>query len=325
MLSKVSSAIAISLVSLNVLALPVLSESEDGSGLLATIYPDHENPNKFYFFPNQGGLEKDSSGVPRFGMGYGRPAEGSTTGGYFTGIFRLSVGHDLQKAVENYKNNGKQISVIPVQESHLYFMEDKEGNRVLTDLFKEISLPPFSGRAEDSIGISASLTPMGGMMLGTMLINGATGADLNYCYEVKGVTPIFHAKINLNYNKVYTHFLAQARGGRLWWKWSVRTEIEKLVENGEIKIEINGGTANQYDYIMALADRMISKFMVPILENRRGTPTGRFGFSYTQIVEDRNLSFELKQREIVSREYCVGLGLGELKAFPWLITKIDSL
>ena len=75
---------------------------------------------------------------------------------------------------------------------------------------------------------------------------------------------------------------------------------------------------------MALADRMVTKFMDPILDNRRNTTSGRFGVSFTKIIEDRDMSFDLKQRELISREYCVSLGLGELKAFPWLITKIEK-
>lgn len=323
MWSKVSGVIAMSLLSFNAMALPILTESSDGTGLLATIYPDHENPSKFYYFPNTGALERDADGVPRFGMRYWNPIEGSTTGGYFTGIFRLNTTSDLQKAIDNYKQAGKQVSVLPVQKSQAFFMEDKEGNRVLNDLFKEVSVSEHAGRAEDSIGISSSLTQTGGVVLGSLLSSGASGAELKYCYEIKGVSPVFHANIQLNYNKVYKHFVAQARGGRLWWKWSVRSEVEKLVENGNIRIEINGGTANQYDYIMALADRMITKFMVPILENRRNNPTGRFGVSQTVIIEDRELTFDLKQRELIDRDYCVALGLDSLKAFPWLIEKVE--
>lgn len=203
-------------------------------------------------------------------------------------------------------------------------MEDREGNRLLTDLYKEISMPPFSGRAEDSIGISASLTQSGALMLAGILRNGGNGADLKYCYEIMGVSPIFHARIELNYNKVYTHFKAQASGGRWWWKWNVRTEIQKLVESGDIKIQINGGTANQYDYIMALADRMVEKFMVPQTDNRQAQTSGRYSVSFSKTIEDRDLTFDLKQREIIRREYCVSLGLDELKEFPWLITNVDK-
>ena len=74
---------------------------------------------------------------------------------------------------------------------------------------------------------------------------------------------------------------------------------------------------------MALADRMVEKFMEPKLENRRGRTSGRFGVSYTRIVEDREETFELKQRELITRNYCVSLGLGELKAYPWLITNAN--
>ena len=323
--NKLSSiALALALTSLNAVALPILTESEDGTGLLATIYPDHENTNKVYFFPNSGGLEKTDAGVPRFGMSYWTPEAGDTTAGYFSGIFHLGVSGDLKAAVDNLKKAGKQVAVIPVQESHLYFMQDREGGRLMTDLYKEISMAPFSGRAEDSIGISASLTKSGALMLSSILSAGGNGADLNYCYEIKGLSPLFHASIQLNYKKVYTHFLAQASGGRWFWKWQIRTEIEKLVEDGDIKIEINGGTANQYDYIMALVDRMVTKFMVPILDNRKGQTSGRFSVSLTVIEEDRELSFDLKQRELISREYCVALGLDQLKEFPWLITKTEN-
>jgi hypothetical protein len=324
MWNKLSGVLAVALISLNAMALPILTESADGTGLLATIYPDHENTNKVYFFPNTGGLEKSEAGVPRFGMSYWSTDDANASAGYFSGIFHLGMSGDLKQAVENHKQAGMKVAVIPVQESHIYFMEDRAGGRLMTDLYKEISLPPFGGRAEDSIGISASLTKSGAKMLSSILRNGGTGADLKYCYQITGLSPIFHAKIQLNYNKVYTHFLAQAKGGRWWWKWSVRTEIEKLVENGDIKIEINGGKANQYDYIMALTDRMVTKFMDPILDNRPGTTSGRFGVSFTKIIEDRELTFELKQRELINREFCVSLGLGELKEFPWLITNADN-
>lgn len=317
-------ALVLTFLSLNTFALPILTESEDGTGLLATIYPDHEVASKVYFFPNSGGLEKTASGVPRFGMSYWTPEAGETTAGYFSAIFRLGLSEDLKKAVEDHKKAGKQVAVMPVQESHIYFMQDKEGGRLMTDLYKEISMTPFSGRAEDSIGISASLTKSGARMLSSILKSGGNGADLNYCYEIKGLSPVFHANIQLNYHKIFTHFIAQASGGNLYWKWKIRTEIQKLVENGEIKIQINGGTANQYDYIMALVDRMVSKFMVPILDNRKGQVSGRYGMNLSVTMEDRELSFDLKQRELISREYCVALGLDQLKEFPWLITKADS-
>ncbi len=313
----------VNLFSLSAFSLPILTESSDGHGLLATIYPDHENPKKFYFFPNTGSLEKDESGYPKFGMSYWIPDANETIGGYFSGIFRLGVSHDLSQSIELHKKSGHFVAVMPVQESHLYFMENREGQRIMTDLYKEISVPPFSGRAEDSIGISASLTRSGSRMLSSILRNGGNGADLNYCYEIKGVSPIFDAKIRLNYHKVFTHFIAKADGGILWWKWSIRSEMQKLVESGDIQIEVNGGNANQYDYIMALADRMILKFMTPILDNRQGSTSGRFSLNYNSTTEDRETSFELKQREIISREYCVALGIGELKEFPWLIVKVD--
>lgn len=308
-------------ISLNANALPILAESEDGQGLLATIYPDHENSKKFYFFPNAGGLEQNENGEPRFGMTHWTPSSENATAGYFSGIFRLRLTENLKSAVEGLVKEGKQLAVVPVQKSYLSFMKNEKNEAIMTDIFKEVSMPPFSGRAEDSMGISGTLTRDGAQVMSAILGAGGNAADLHYCYEIRGLSPLFHANIQLNYHKVYTHFLAQSSGGRWWWKWSIRTEVEKLIESGDIRIHINGGNANQYDYIMALADRMIAKFMEAKLENRRGTTSGRFGISYTQIIEDRDISFDLKQRELIDREFCVSLGMDELKNYPWLITK----
>ncbi len=313
-----------SLLTFNAYALPILSESEDGTGLLATIYPDHSDGNKFYFFPNTGGLEKDSKGQPRFGMSYWTPATPEATAGYFSGIFRLGLSGDLQQSVQNHIKAGKKMAVMPVQESHLYFMEDKSGQRVMSDLYKEISLAPWSGRAEDSIGVSASLTPVGAKAFAGILSSGGNAADLSYCYEVKGLSPLFHATIDLNYHKLYRHFVAQASGGRWWWKWSVRKEVQKLVESGDILITINGGTANQYDYIMSLVDRFVERWMKPQLDNRQAHTSGKYSISEAITEEDHDLHFSLTQRELVSREFCVALGLGELKEFPWLIVNSDK-
>lgn len=316
--------LTLSLMTLNAYALPILSESEDGTGLLATVYPDHSNKNKFYYFPNTGSLEKDLNGQPRFGMSYWTPATPDASAGYLSGIFRLGVSGDLQQSVQNHLKAGKEMAVLPVQESHLYFMEDKSGQRVMSDIYKEISFAPYSGRAEDSIGLSASLSMVGAKAISGILAGGGNAADLNYCYQVKGLSPLFHATIDLNYHRLYRHFVARASGGRWWWKWSVRKEVQKLIESGDIVITINGGTANQYDYIMTLVDRFVERWMKPQLDNRQANTSGKFSVAEAITEEDHRLSFSLTQRELISREFCVALGLGELKEFPWLITNSDK-
>ncbi len=317
--------LALSLMTLNAYALPILSESEDGTGLLATIYPDHSDSNKFYFFPNTGSLEKGSNGEPRFGMSYWTAATPDATAGYFSGIFRLGLSGDLQQSVQNHVKAGKKMAVLPVQESHIFFMEDKDsGERVMTDLYKEVSLPPWSGHAGDSIGISGSLTPMGAKAISGILSSGGNAADLSYCYKITGLSPVFNATIDLDYYKLYKHFVARASGGKWWWKWSVRKEVQKLVETGDIVITINGGTANQYDYIMTLVDRFVERWMKPQLDNRQANTSGKFSIAEARTEEIHKFSFNLTQRERIDRDFCVALGMGELKEFPWLIVNSDK-
>lgn len=304
-------------------ALPILSESEDGMGRLATILPDHEDKKTRYFFPNMGGPQMNSAGEPRFAMSYWDANGNVDGGGFMSGIFGLAVGGELKDAIKENREKGFKVSVIPVQRSYIRFMQNAEGERVMEDIFKEVDIPPFSGRPEDSIGISASLTGHGGKAIAQQLLATGYAAKLDYCYVVKGVSPVFDAKITMNYKKVYTHFAMQASGGRWWYKWSIRKEVEKLIESRDIKIEINGGDATKYDYMMALADRMVTRFMVPVLENRRVPASGKYGISHTTIIEDREETFQVKQREIIDREYCVALGMDEIKRFPWLVVKVQ--
>ncbi len=322
-MKQIFGALGLCLLTVPAFALPILTASKDSAGRLATLVPDHEDPKQVYFFPNRGALELREDGTPRFALSYWTAPMTDAVGGFMTGIFNLHKSKELQQAIDASLQQKNRVSVLPVQKSFIRFAQNEEGERVFREIFHEIDLPPYSGRAEDSIGLSASLTPVGGKIMAMQILGAGMASEMEYCYTVKGVSPIFHAKISLNYNKIYSHFVAQASGGRWWWKWNIRTEIEKLIETEDIKIEINGGTAKQYDYIMALVDRMTERFFKPQLENRRVSTSGRFGVAYGRNEEDRTSTFELKHREIIDRDYCVSLGLDDIKRFPWLIVNVQ--
>jgi len=304
-------------------ALPILTESEDNYARLATILPDHEDKKKRYFFPNRGGLEMSDSAVPRFALTYWDATPGEEIGGLMTAIMNLRIGGDLQASINQSLKEGYKTTILPAQKSYLRFMEDKEGTRVIDGIFHEADIGEFSGRPEDSFGVTASLTPRGGGVLATQVLNAGMGAKMEYCYEIKGVSPVFHGKITMNYKKVYEHFVARASGGRLWWKWSIKREIEELVEKEAIRIEINGGDAKQIDYIAAVADRMAVKFFEPRTENRKISASGKYGLAKITIREDRESVFEMKQREIIDREYCLAVAMDDIKKFPWLVNKVQ--
>lgn len=78
------------------------------------------------------------------------------------------------------------------------------------------------------------------------------------------------------------------------------------------------------EYVMALVDRMVAKFFEPQLENRRNSADGRIGISYTKIVEYRRQTFSLTQRELITRDYCVGMEMGQLKSYLQLIVNADD-
>ena len=266
----------------------------------------------------------NADGVPRFAMSYWATNGAELGGGYMTGVFNLSKNQELTDSINANMARGYKMSVLPVTKSFLSFMQNEDGERVLKHIFDEVAIAPYAGRAEDSFSLSASLSPIGGKMIAQQLLNSGMAGELKYCYEVTGVTPVFHAKIRMDFDKVYTHFVASSRGRWGWFKWNVRHEVEKLVSSKNIEITINGGDATQNDYIMEITERLMKDFFVEQTQNRRAGSSGRtFSVSYIRIEEHRELKYELKQRKIVDREYCIGLGMDGIKQFPWLVTHVQ--
>lgn len=318
-------ALCVAAVSLPTLASPILTESANGYGLLATVYPDHADKKKVYFFPNRGVVERDRNNEPVFGMvHWGTKTPDPTDGGGLLNVnFNLALGGDLPTVLEKYQEQKFQTVVMPVQSSELVFME-RDGVQQMSNIYEGVSLPPYSGRAEDSIALSTSLSEVGAKALKKLLTGSNNALTANYCYQVHGVSPIFDAKIKLNFKKVYEHFVSQASFRKWWIKVNIRTEIQKLVERESIKIEINGGTANQYDYIMALVDRMITRFFIPKTQNAKAKPSGSFSVAYARTEEDREHTYHLTQREYITRDFCIGIPLSEIKNYPHLVVDADQ-
>jgi hypothetical protein len=89
---RLAAALGAVLFSTSAYALPLLSENAaQNQGSALTLYPDSNNPNLFYFFPNSSKFAVDTaSGLPAFGFTYwGLEPAADDAGGYMT----CSSGH----------------------------------------------------------------------------------------------------------------------------------------------------------------------------------------------------------------------------------------
>jgi hypothetical protein len=120
-------------LSVNASALPVLRETVGNvSDGYVTIYPDHRDPNLFYFLPNQMEFAVDrSTGLPSFSLStYAiEQADLSKSYGYMTFVFRPALSEDAKNQIKAFqsKNPNARIAPLPVGESYLTVGESLSG------------------------------------------------------------------------------------------------------------------------------------------------------------------------------------------------------
>ena len=327
-----SSAVAVAIfgTATSALALPVLRETRsDYSGHLATIYPDHHDPNLFYFMPDSSAFAKNTDGSPVATLihwGLSTKADLTDGGGMLNFVLKAAMTPELDAEIKAFQGKypSARVTVIPLGASFIAIGNSKTGapeswNKLITTA----DIPPYAGVAETEVGVNMLLTEIGAKVFKAS-IEKNPDYNIQLCYKVDGVTPFMQAIIELDYNKVYQHFQGSVSGGYLWWQATIATEVEKLYKNGDIKITIVGGDAKTEDIIMEIARDLMKTWFVESLSNQPGTgaPAGlapgrfiSFSFNSTYKEERSHVRFELKRSVLLTDDRCVNLSLKGLS--PW--------
>lgn len=307
-------------------ALPILAENaaQNYNGLI-TLYPDHEDSNKFYFMPNSSTFARSqTSQLPLFGLVYwglnSCPA-GTEAGGYMNFGMKLTMNPEQKQAIDEFLKSGRSIAVLPVQAATVGLSTTKEGSAPMGMIFEELNFSKYAGRAEDEVGVNAILTGIGAKVFRAGIDNPAL-FKVDYCYKVTGLGPNFSAKVEIDMNRVYTHFKATASGGNWWARVKISTEVEKLRDIKAIKIETNGGDASDREYIQALSEKIIAELFKPELQAKpsamsepKGWSFAKFSLQHKRVEELKVLKYQLTRREIVDREFCAPFILSDLNQY----------
>jgi hypothetical protein len=302
----------------NAFALPLLAENAAKRvSEVLTLYPDHEDANKFYYFPNSSELAKDANKRPMFnlvytGLGDSDPNNGS---GILNLVFRLKSNTEQKSALKEFldQNPNAGLAVLPIKASTL-----SAGDLAL---FKKLDLPPHGGRAEDEMGITVELTEPGVKIVRGQAKAG-TGTRVNYCYKVTGLGPTMDATVTIEWQQIYDYFRTSVSAGALWWRTTITSEVEKLKQDGKVVIVVNGGDAKYEDYVRKLTDMMIEKLFTPILSINRSATEVVFNNTPLQLNLNSVHKEELKTfkgriitRDIVDREFCVDMSMKDVAPF----------
>lgn len=291
---KYFTTITLALLSLNAMALPVLTEPQEGN---LPVFKDHLDSQKIHFIPDMGGIAFDRDEVPKF----------SLDEGFLSATFVMKKSDELQGLIRENLKDGKQVSVLPVMSSYLN-VDNSLGYFMKGDLVRR------AGQFGDEIPFMAILTDEGAKYLPDQLrTRPASFRNFSACYEVSGISPVFDASIKYDAGAINRFFNIYRMDPIKLTKTSIKDLVKALITADWISLEIHSGETTKEDYAAAITDHLIKTMFVHDYGNQyRVKPTGTLsGFE----------TLDLKGKENIQREYCIQISLRDLKLFPELITK----
>lgn len=312
-------------------AVPLLGETAGSikvSGQV-TLYRDHENPNKVYYFPNSTRFSQDHKGVPLFNFVYWNLEDPKAGGAYMTMTTRLAPDEEQKKDLENFiaMNPQIEVAVLPVLSSTIGLQTTALGQSPLQGLFGEFNFAKHGGRAEDEIGVNAVLTAVGAKAFKALLTHsgGSAVLKMDYCYRIQGYGPNMDARIIVNMKRVYEYFQASHSGGWGWFSWNIRSVVEKLVAERSIAIEMNGGDAQEWEYVRAISEALTARLFVPELSATPhavaapGNRLFRFGGGSIRKEELQTEIWSWRRRDLVELDFCTNIQIKDLEPYRDLL------
>ena len=308
-------------------AIPLLGET---AGSIkygnTTLYKDSNDPHKVYFFPNSTKFAVDSSGTPLFNFVYwGITKPTAEAGAYLTMATHLANDVDQKKALELYMKDhpDHEVAVLPIVSSSVGLKSTASGGEALKDLFKEFNFPPLGGRAEDEIGINAVLTPIGAKAFRALLQGDVYGSKLkvDYCFKTQGYGPNMDANIQAKMDRIYNYFEGSHSGGWGFFSWEIKYAIEKLIQNNDIKITVNGGDAKDWEMVNAVAAEITRRLFTPELSAspavnaNGGQGLFRFGGAGIKKEELKTENWTWTRRDLIEREFCPAVVIKDLSPY----------
>jgi hypothetical protein len=322
--------LALGCLSARAYALPLLAQNAaQNTSEALTLYPDHLDPNLFYYMPNSSEMARErGTGLPMFGFTYwglnaGTPV--TDAGAYMVFSMRLKSDASQDSALKAAIASGKRVAVLPLMQSMVNLTstaQNQEGRPAaapLGRLFEEFNFAQRGGLAEQEVGVNAILTGIGARVMKAQLDTPAA-LKIDYCYKIQGLGPNFDASIHINWERVYFNFQTRASFGGFWARKEIAAEIERLRQEGHIRIDVNGGDAKDEEYVQALAERIATRLFVASLSDQPTSGDGQ-GWSFSsfqlKVTDRRELkteTYNLTRRELVTREFCTPLMLSEIRA-----------
>lgn len=221
-----------------------------------TVFPDHADPDQFWYLPGPVQLARRPDGDQAFTFIKYKPAAvagGAKGGGFVMFQVDLRLEKDLERRItsrlRSIAKGRPRLSVVPFDEGTVQCVALNlqgsggtlaqpagEGSFRAVEQILGASVPSLQG--DNTAAFSLTLSQEGATILEQAFEQG--GAPVGVLYDLKftGMRPALHVKITADLERVYNQFGAAVDAQVYFVQAGIDVAFEKLVQEGVIKIEV---------------------------------------------------------------------------------------
>ena len=226
-----------------------------------TVFPDHADPNQFWYLPGPVSLarrRKDSKADLTF-IKYKPSAVGGGVkgGGFVTFTVNLRLDDDLERRIlsklSSVSKGRPKLAAVPFDEGSVKCIAlnlegsggttaaaAKEGTFNAVEQILGASTPSLHG--DNTAAFSLTLSQEGATILEKAFEEGTTPVGVIYELKYTGIRPALDVKITADFKRIYNHFSAGLNAQVYFVSLGIDAGFEKLVQEGAIKIEVTNFT-----------------------------------------------------------------------------------
>jgi hypothetical protein len=220
-----------------------------------TVYPDHADPDQFWYLPGPVQLGKNAAGKSAFTFIQYRPAAvagGAKGGGFLTFAVDLRLSRELERRIlsrlRSIAKGKPRLAAVPFDEGTVQVVAlDLQGSggtasTAAAGTFRAVekilgaTTPSLAG--DNTAAFSLTLSQEGAVILRRSYEQGAEPVGVIYDLKYTGMRPALKVKITADYKRIYSQFSASLDAQVYFVRAGIEAAFEKLKQDGAIKIEI---------------------------------------------------------------------------------------
>ena len=221
-----------------------------------TVFPDHADPDQFWYLPGPVQLARDEEGQAAFTFIKYKPAAvagGAKGGGFLTFEVDLRLSPDLERRILSklrpIAQRSPRLAAVPFDEGTVQCvalnLQGSGGTAAATAVpgaFNAVerilgaSVPSLQG--DNTAVFSLTLSQEGATILERAFEQGTEPVGVIYDLKFTGMRPALHVEITADLARVYNQFSAGLEAQVYFVRAGIDAAFEKLVQDGAIQIKV---------------------------------------------------------------------------------------